>query len=219
MESKFYLNTNFSDDTYRLIFFDDFIKSFFDEVDNYCNSTIRKHNKYHIAEYGEMTMVNFFISGIVRNDDIDRYILLNEFGLEKIRGNRTGRADIIMEDTLAHEIYYIEAKKITSVEDAPISDAWKEEDTKKYYQQVLEQAQKYLDTDVVNFKDDSRVTTFKIVLVFDSVRFKNKSKIKDWYFEGLKENEFYAFKTYPFENTEFDCVGLACYGKIEKEIA
>jgi len=216
METTFFLNTNFSDDDSRLIFFDDFIKYFFDEVDNYCCDTARKHEEFHIAEYGEMTMVNFFINGIARNDDLNRYIILNEFGIDKIEGDKTGRADIIIEDTLVYEVYYIEAKKISSNENAPKSDNWKGEEPEKYYQQILGQANKYLEADIETFKDDSKMTPYKIALVFDSVKFEDKSKVKDWYFEGLKDNEFYAFKTYPFDNPEFETVGLACYGKIEK---
>lgn len=211
MKTSFYLNTNFSKE-FIDSYFENFIKYFYDQIDFYCLGTERIHKEYHIVEYGEMSMINFFAGGIIKNDDINRYIVLNEFGMENIDGDKTGRADIIIEDTICHEVYYVEAKKLFSNENTPMSDAWKKEEAEKYYQKVLGQANKYLEADIKNF-EHRKVEFFKIALIFDSVRFEDVTKIKAWHFEDLDKNEFYAFKTYKDQT-----IGLACYGKIEKYV-
>ncbi|WP_319229684.1 hypothetical protein [Draconibacterium orientale] len=213
MESLFYLKTNFTEAT-REIFFDEFVKQFYDEIDGYCLGQLRNHSEYHIAEYGEMTLLNFFINGIVRNDSISRYNLLNEFGMDRVEGDKIGRADLIIEDTVCLEQLYIEAKKEYS--DAKTPEIWNHEETKSYYRSILDQANKYLEADIQDIKDESKNKFFKIALVFDSVRFTENDVIGNWLADELLDNEFYAIKTYPSTIPNYSSIGLACYGIIEE---
>jgi len=190
--------------------FNSFLTHFFKEIEFHFNNTNR-NDKYHLIEYGEQGLVNYFINGIVRLDEKHRFLIINEFELADKNDNYSGRVDIIIEDTQQNDIYFIEAKREYSSENVPLTDKWSEEKTKKDYEEILKQARKYLNADWHNLASFNN--KYIVALVFDSTKFQNTEHIKLWYYENLLKNEFYSFKT--FKGKE-EVLGLACYGLIQE---
>jgi len=221
MISTFFHSSNIKESSVSE-FFESSIIYFYNELSRYLANTNRVFEKYHLIEYGEMTLVNFFINGIIRNDEINIYTILNEFATEKTDVYNSGRADIVIEDTILKEVFYIETKISTSKENAPDSRAWKDKsEIIKGYTDILEQADRYLKIDWKNYLHPARekfdrlnlYTFYKVAMIFDSVRFIDDTKILHWNYIPELDNEFYAFKTFPHKNSVF---GLACYGLVEK---
>ncbi len=187
------------------------IPAFINEIDIHASKTCRE-DKYHIIEYGELGLVNFYINGIVRNDPKHRYLIKNEFELRDKNENYAGRVDIIIEDCIENVIYFIEAKRIYSNENEPETEYWSENATKKYYNKVLFQARKYFDADMRNLSKFK--SAFRIALIFSSIEFSDESKITIWDKYIPMGNEFYIFKKYRSLNSS-NWLGLACYGTTE----
>ncbi len=116
--------------------FRSFLNQFYNEIEVHAIKT-KRTDKYHIAEYGELGLVNILINGIIRADSKHRFLIINEFELEDKKGIYSGRVDIIIEDTEQSNVYFIEAKKETSEETAPESDKWLEEPTMKAYNEIF----------------------------------------------------------------------------------
>ena len=190
--------------------FKSFLSQFFNEIEFHLNNTNR-NDKYHLTEYGELGLVNYFINGIVRADDNHRFLIINEFELADKKDKYSGRVDIILEDTHQNDIYFIEVKKEFSLETVPSTDKWSKEKSLNDYEEICNQAKSYIKADWHNLTSVNN--KYIVALVFDSVKFLNKKNIKLWYYENLIENEFYSFKTYKAEEGE---LGLACYGLIKK---
>lgn len=195
----------------------DSISQFFIEIEVYQKQS--KWDKgYHLIEYGEMALMSFFSNSIAKKDSQNyQYIILQEFELEDPRKKQKdyGRADMIVEDVLNNNIYFIEAKQVWSGENDPEGELWKESETMKYYDKVFEQLNKYFE--IIN-KDSLKSINkiFLIALVFDRVIFKNPKNARLWNYEKLLDNEFYDFRT--FEHNDL-IKGLSCYGLVkEKEI-
>ncbi|MFW5773461.1 MAG: hypothetical protein ACOCWD_02160 [Tangfeifania sp.] len=212
MISTFYQISNIADSSARE-FIETAINDFYNEVDIHLSRTSRIFNEWHLVEYGEMTLVNFLINGILRNDETGFYNVLNEFGVVNPKDKSTGRADLIVEEIITKDIFYVEAKKCWSNENAPDSKSWKEENTKKDYKDIIDQAKKYLKVDFESYENIHLNDYYAIALVFDSVKFDNSSALKKWREYIPFENEFYAFKTYEHSKK---IIGAACYGMIEK---
>lgn len=211
MISSFQISTNIANEFTR-DFIESSVKNFYQEIENYYRLTKRR-DKYHLAEYGEMAMVNNYINGIARSDEGKYFQILNELELEN-NSERVGRVDIIVEDTLCHNMYYIEAKKLNSKQDAPKTNEWLPKQTKEFYNKILKQANRYLEADHKCYEDIWDPDFYSVALVFDFVRFENIDFIKGWTNYDVKhEEEFYAFKTF---NHNGNTIGLACYGILQK---
>lgn len=222
MKSIYYQNLNFSDSSIRQ-FIEQALTSLYDEIQIHLNSSRRRYETYHIVEYGEMTMVNFLINGLIRSEGNKAYTILNEMWIDKANIENSGRADIIIEDIQTDEIFYVEAKIHASKSDAPSSVDWTSGGLiEEGYESILKQARKYVNADWKNYlRPDlkeyggyNRNTFYAVAIVFDSVVFE-RSINPLWYnYIPQLGNEFYTFKTFPHINESI--AGLACYGKIEK---
>lgn len=191
---------------------------FYQTIESYLKHSNRKDKIYSIIEYGEQTLLSFFIQGIVKNDSSNNYILAQELYIGDKNDNLKGRADLLIEDQQNNSIYFIEAKKVnTKNEDEPSSDSWKDKnEVEKYYNQVLEQANKYLQSDINNKRLIDFSHIYKVALIFDSVKFKSLKAAQKWMsYKTEIKNEFYHFKLFHFNNKFY---GLACYGLIEKQV-
>jgi hypothetical protein len=190
--------------------FKSFLYQFFNEIEYHLNNT-KRNDKYHLTEYGELGLANYFINGIVREDDKHRFLIINEFELADKNNKYSGRVDIILEDSRLNEIYFIEAKREYSLERVPSTDKWSKEKTVMDYNKILEQAKKYLNADWHNITSINK--KYLVALVFDSTKFQNIENIKLWYYQNLLDNEFYSFKTF---NKKEELLGLACYGIVQE---
>jgi len=192
-------------------FIKDSIKHFFKEIEEHSTKT-KRDDKYHIIEYGELGLVNFFINGIVRHDTDHRFLIMNEFELEDRNENYGGRVDIMIEDNQENVIYFIEAKRVYSQENEPETDEWNKDLTNKYYNEVLSQANKYFKADFHNLKRFSGA--YNIALVFNTTKFSNNSRIKSWEKYKPTKDEFYEFGKFRSSSLT-NWLGLACYGTIK----
>ena len=70
-------NLTYAKEMNTLRFLKSAVLNTFKEIELYINNTNR-NDRFCIVEYGELTMVNFFVISIIRQDTENRYLILNE---------------------------------------------------------------------------------------------------------------------------------------------
>lgn len=158
--------------------------------------------------FTENTFSSLFILGL-RHYKPNKILALQELGVSKSK-NKWGRIDILAKDLDKKEIFVLECKSFWSSENEPKSKHWKNEKTNSFYNEIFDQAKKYIN-------EEKFIHQYKcslIALAFSRVEFKNQSKINDWLYMPT-ENEFYGFKFFEAQNR---IMGLAVYGKVVYDI-
>ncbi len=198
-------------DIYLQNFLEGLFACLINEFNHYQNYSKREDANYQVWDYGEIALVSYLTHALRRMDpDYQRFVFMQEVGLENVAQKAQGRADLIIQDLPNNTAVILEAKRHYSSPDAPMK-SWGKEISEAYYTQIMDQCKAYFKT------EKSKLIAFDYVylltMAFDSVSFgSNKEYFKEWInYKGLLENEYYYF--FSDSDKKF---GLAIYGTFER---
>jgi len=193
----------------------DFLERLFTELiyefNYYQQNSKREDSRYQVWDYGEIALVSYLTHALRRMDsNYQRFIFMQEVGLEDVDQKAEGRADLIIQDLINNTAVILEAKRYYSSPDAPIK-SWEKESSEAYYTRIMQQCGAYFETEKSKLKAFNYV--YLLTVVFDSVSFgRNNQYFKEWVdYQCLLENEYYYF----FSDTDQES-GLAVYGTFER---
>lgn len=191
-------------DDYSKGFLIETVDQFYSEIETFQEESIIDGSKYHIAEYGEQSLLHLYSLSV---KTIKPHILqLFEFGtIEQKRG------DLVLQDSVEKKLILIEAKKHYSNPKSNLK--WKDQ-VESYYQNIENQALKYYNHIHQLVSIASNYEHKLITLSFDTNPNPEKSLQEqgwDSYVPVLPE-EFYFYKEFPFGDSK---KGLGIYGIVK----
>jgi len=177
------------------------------EFNHYQQNSKREDMKYKVWDYGEIALVSYLTHALRRMDpDYQRFVFMQEVGLENVDQKAQGRADLIIQDLIGNTAVILEAKRHYSSSDAPMK-SWEKESSEKYYNEVMGQCKGYFDAEAPKLKAFNGF--YRLVMIFDSVGFSECTSCFDsWVnYKSQLDHEYYYF----FSDSG-NKYGLAIYG-------